>query len=159
MAEPFDYLFLEPLLVERVRAEVPGLARVGGVPDLAAVADRQQASPAVYLIYLGDELAAGPQAQGGQGRVQTVKQLWAAVLALYCADASGEGEGARREAGPLLGQLLQALTGWTPRADVTPLTRRQGPAEMAYADGYFYYPLVFQASFVFPRMRTWQPQP
>lgn len=157
MAEPFDYLFLEPLLVERVRAEVPGLALVGGVPDLATVADQQQATPAVYLIYLGDELSAGPQAQGGQGRVQTVTQLWAAVLALYCADASGEGVAARREAGPLLGQLLKTLTGWIPRPDVTPLTRRQGPAEVAYVDGYFYYPLVFQASFVFPRSRTWQP--
>ncbi len=25
-AEPFDYLFLETLLVERIRAEVPGLS-------------------------------------------------------------------------------------------------------------------------------------
>lgn len=157
VADPFDYLFLEPLLVERVRAEVPGLALVGGVPDLASVADRQQLSPAVYLIYLGDDLATGHAAQGGQGRVQTVTQLWAAVLALYCADPSGEGSGARREAGPLLGRLLKALTGWAPRVDVAPLTRRQGPAEVAYADGYFYYPLVFQASFVFPRTRTWQP--
>ena len=74
MAEPFDYLFLEPLLVERVRSELPGLALVGGVPDLATVAGQQQASPAVYLIYLGDELAAGPAALGGQGRVQTVTQ-------------------------------------------------------------------------------------
>lgn len=157
MAEPFDYLFLEPLLVERVRAEVPGLAKVGGVPDLATVAGQQQLSPAVYLIYLGDDLSDGPPAQGGRGQVQTVTQLWAAVLALYCADSNGEGVTARREAGPLLGQLLKALTGWIPRADVAPLTRRQGPAEAAYADGYFYYPLVFQASFVFPRMRTWQP--
>jgi len=157
MAEPFDYLFLEPLLIERVRAEVAGLALVGGVPDLASVAERQQLSPAVYLIYLGDELGTGPKAQGGLGQVQTVSQLWAAVLALYCADPNGEGSGARREAGPLLGQLLNALTGWTARADVTPLTRRQGPSEVAYADGYFYYPLVFQTSFVFPRMRTWQP--
>lgn len=88
--------------------------------------------------------------------MQCVTQLWAAVLAIYSADAVGDGSGARLAAGPLLGQLLQALTGWVPRADVGPLTRRQGASEMAYADGYFYYPLVFEAGFVFPRGKVWQ---
>ncbi|UUB23338.1 hypothetical protein, partial [Pseudomonas phage ZCPA1] len=33
VSDPFDYLFLEPLLIERIRSEVPGLAIVSGVSD------------------------------------------------------------------------------------------------------------------------------
>ncbi|MEK2680658.1 hypothetical protein AAAC11_00055 [Pseudomonas aeruginosa] len=39
---------------------------------------------------------------------------------MYYADAQGDGQGARREAGPLLGRLLKALTGWVPDQERQP---------------------------------------
>lgn len=155
--DPFDYLFLEPLLVERIRAEVPGLAAVSGLPDLSTLDDQSQVSPSVYVIYLGDQVGTGAQAQGGARAIQTVAQHWAAVLTVYYADAQGDGEGARRLAGPLLGRLLKALTGWKPSADVDALARSSQVAQVSYRNGYFYFPLVFTARFVYPRIKSWKP--
>ncbi|HIE0069181.1 TPA: phage tail terminator protein [Pseudomonas aeruginosa] len=157
MSDPFDYLFLEPLLIERIRSEVPGLAIVSGVPDLAALSEQDQPAPSVYVVYLGDETGTGADHQGGQRAIQTVGQQWAVVLVVHYADSSNSGEGARREAGPLLGRLVKALTGWAPAIDVAPLARsaRQSPA--TYASGYLYFPLVFTARFVYPRIKSWKP--
>ncbi|MFO6256192.1 hypothetical protein ACLBWF_34730, partial [Pseudomonas aeruginosa] len=66
MSDPFDYLFLEPLLIERIRSEVPGLAIVSGVPDLAALSEQDQPAPSVYVVYLGDEIGTGADHQGGR---------------------------------------------------------------------------------------------
>ncbi|MFV9611925.1 hypothetical protein ACNUI0_33835 [Pseudomonas aeruginosa] len=66
MSDPFDYLFLEPLLIERIRSEVPGLAIVSGVPDLAALSEQDQPAPSVYVVYLGDEMGARVGAPGGR---------------------------------------------------------------------------------------------
>ncbi|HHM6772740.1 TPA: phage tail terminator protein [Pseudomonas aeruginosa] len=157
MSDPFDYLFLEQLLVDRIQAEVPGLAGVEGLPDLATLGDQSQASPCVYVIYLGDQIDTGASAQGGSRGVQFVVQHWAAVLTVYYADAQGDGQGARRLAGPLLGRLLKALTGWVPALDVAALARSPQAAQVGYANGYFYFPLVFTARFVYPRIKSWQP--
>ena len=155
--DEFDYLFLEPLLIERITAQVDGLQLVAGVPDLQTVAENQNYSPAVYVIYLGDEIATGPAGQGGAKKIQTVTQNWAVVLAVYSADANGDGSEARRDAGPLLGKLISAVTGWKPSIDVNPFGRSARQSPVAYNAGYFYYPLVFTTSFVYPRIRTWQP--
>lgn len=157
MSDPFDYLFLEPLLVERIRAEVPGLASVSGVPDLATLNEQSQLSPSVYVIYLGDQIGTGADAQGGTRNIQMVVQNWAVVLTVYYADGVGDGEGARRLAGPLLGRLLKALTGWAPALDVGALARSHQGAQVSYSNGYFYFPLVFTARFVYPRTKSWKP--
>ncbi|WP_418314613.1 phage tail terminator protein [Pseudomonas aeruginosa] len=57
---------------------------------------------------------------------------------------------APREAGPLLGRLVKALTGWAPAIDVAPLARSARQSPVTYASGYFYFPLVFTARFVYP---------
>lgn len=140
-----DYLALEPLFVARVLDQVPGLKAVQGVPDLATVSEKQQVTPAVYVIYLGDQPGSDDDTVS-----QLTTQLWAVVLAVHYADADGSGAGARRIAGPLLGQLLKrgVLRKWVPRPDVKALRRLQTNTPAEYADGYGYFPLVFAASFV-----------
>lgn len=147
----FDYLALEPLLVERIRAEVSGLKTVQGVADLASLSPRQQVTPAVYVIYLGD--AVGQSA----GNAQPVDQIWAVVPTVYYADAAGTGEGARRIAGPLIGRVLAALTNWTPRIDMKPLRRVQSNTPAEYADNYGYFPLLFSTGFIYPPLRRATP--
>ncbi len=151
-----DYLFLEDLLIARIREQVTGLVTVEGVADLASVDQASIATPAVYVVYLGDVIAQGAHHQGGQRAIQTVTQNWAVVLCVGYADSLGDGYGARRIAGPILGELLKAVTGWTPDAGVQPLARTAQQAPVSYDDGVFYYPLVFQANFVYPRVKSWQ---
>jgi len=155
VSEAFDYLFLEPLLVERIQDQVQGLRLVGTAPDLEAVDELQQEAPAAYVIYLGDSTPGGAEHQGGSRRVQALTQYWAAVLTIHYGDAQGTGEGARREAGPLLGAMITALSGWTPKDCIRPLARAAQNVPTAYSNGFYYYPLVFEASFIFPRGTTW----
>ncbi|MBG5690378.1 hypothetical protein GHT77_31460, partial [Pseudomonas aeruginosa] len=50
-----------------------------------------------------------------------------------------------------------ALTGWAPAIDVAPLARSARQSPVTYASGYFYFPLVFTARFVYPRLKSWKP--
>lgn len=157
--DEFDYLFLGPLIIARITAEVTGLQKIQGAPDLDFVAQEKSYSPSASVIYLGDSVATNAGGQGGERKIQSVQQFWSVVLGVTVADSNGDGEEARAEAGPLLGQLINKLTGWQPSPDTKPLARsaRQTPA--VYHDGFFYYPLIFSTTFVFPRTRTWQPPP
>jgi len=157
MSDEFDYLFLEPLLIDRVINEVSGLVQVSGLPNLQALEDMQQPSPAVYVIYLGDAIRANAGAQGGAKKIQQVEQHWAFVLALSVADGTGDGDAARRMAGPLLGSMINVLTGWRPDDQVAPLARTSRQALAQYHNGFYYYPMIFSTNFTFPRVRSWQP--
>jgi hypothetical protein len=143
-----DYLFLEQLIVDKLKADVPGLKGVFSSPDLATISGQQQITPAAHVIYLGDETGSGPGDQGTMGQVQTITQLWAVVIAVYFADAHNTGAGTRRLAGPLITSMLDAMSGWTPQDTVVPLTRGR-PINAHYANGYGYYPFVFRAKFVY----------
>ena len=148
-AVDFDYLALEPLLVERISTELAGhLKAVQGAADLASIAIKQQNVPAVYVIYLGD--AIGQAA----GNAQPVDQIWAVIPAVYYADATGNGEGARRLAGPIIGRVLAALTNWKPRIDMKPLKRVQSSTPAEYADNYGYFPLLFTSGFIYQPPRS-----
>ena len=148
----FDYLFLEALLIDRLKSLMDADVNfIGGLPDLAAMDDQVQHASAVYVIYLGDQLRSTAKQQGAQRAVQMLNQNWAVVIALSVADANNDGEEARRQAGPLIGKLLTTLTGWKPSIDVGPLARSPRPTPPGYTDGFFYYPFVFTAEFMFPR--------
>ena len=144
----FDYLALEPLLIERIRAEVTGLKVVQGVADLASVAAKQQVTPAVYVVYLGDLIGQAA------GNAQPVDQIWAVVPTVYYADPNSTGEGARRIAGPLIGRTIAALANWKPRLDMKPLRRLQSNTPAEYADNYGYFPLLFVSGFIYPPTRS-----
>lgn len=154
-----NYLFLEQPIIDRVKSEVLGLKTVAGRTDLASLAGDRQIVPAVYVIYLGDELADGVNQQGGRKVVQMVTQNWAAVLTVNPADPSKEGKYARAQAGMLLAQLITALSGWTPNDTVTPFCRVAGRTAATYLDSYLYYPVIFQTNFIFPQVPQWKNTP
>jgi hypothetical protein len=139
----FDYLALEPLLVARLRAEVSGVKAVQGLSDLASLSSKQQITPAIYVIYLGDIVG------NVSGNAQPTDQVWAVVPTVYYADAGDTGEGARRIAGPLITRTLGALGNWRPRLDMKPLKRMQSSTPAEYDAGFGYFPLLFTSGFVF----------
>lgn len=158
MSDVTDYLFLEEIFIQRVREKVPGLAEVKGLPDLQALDEGVIASPSVVVVYLGDGVVPGAAGQGGGKKVQLTKQYWAFVLCINNADASNDGEAARREAGPLIGKMLLALQGWVPADDVDALCRSERTTPAQYVNGLAMFPFVFQTTFVFPRIEPWAPQ-
>lgn len=145
-----DYLFLEDVFIQRIKDEVGGLAAVQGLPDLQSLDDQTAQSPSVYVIYLGDVVPQGVTAQGASKRLQRVDQRWGVVLSISVADAADDGVAARRIAGPLLAQLIDALTGWQPEGVTQNICRAPGSVPAQYENGLYLFPVVFSATIYSP---------
>ncbi|WP_025122424.1 MULTISPECIES: hypothetical protein [unclassified Serratia (in: enterobacteria)] len=147
-----DYLFCEPLIVERLREQIPDLVEVTNAGRLAAIDTDNPFCPSVYVIYMGDVISPGPTATGGvQAQAQSVTQLWATVLTVYIADGRGIGQGVNTEAGPLMSKIIEALSGWAPDNKLCkPLSRAAMSLPVDYEGGYGYFPMVFQTQLIFP---------
>ncbi|SSG51976.1 Uncharacterised protein [Klebsiella pneumoniae] len=141
-----DYLFCEPLLINRLREQVPDFVEVTGVAGLSQMNDDNPICPMAYVMYLGDTVNTSTAATGGSmARLQFVTQLWAVVICVYFADGRGLGADISSEAGPLIKKTVDALAGWKPDGDIArALTRSSQTLPAQYEDGYGYYPLVFQ---------------
>ncbi|MBK5072573.1 hypothetical protein I2492_06060 [Budviciaceae bacterium CWB-B4] len=141
-----DYLFCEPLIIERLKEKLTDFTEITGAAGLAQVQDENIPAPAAYVIYQGDVLNASPGATGGvQARQQFVTQLWAVVIVVYFADGRGLGEQVNSIAGPYLSQVIDALSGWKPDTNnCLPIKRHPQQLPAQYEDGYGFFPLVFQ---------------
>ena len=141
-----DYLAAEPLIVARLRDQVAGVPHVLTAADLAGVEARAQHTPALHVIYDGDE-PAGEAGQSDAGDVQITWQRWLVVLAVRSARDTLGGAGARALAGPLLVAVIQALAGWRPSADHSPMLRASAPRPVFDA-GFAYYPQLYRTAVV-----------
>jgi len=135
-----DYLFLQPLLIERVKSQVPCLAHIGSAASLAEAQDKTTASPSVWIIYLGEDVTDGARAK------HPVKQHWAVLLTLACPKQGR------------VGPLINALTGWIPAAAgqsaekaCSPLERTSTRLPVVFENDWLIAPLLFTARFFWPR--------
>lgn len=136
---PDDYLAAEPLIVQRAKDSLTGID-VLTAAEVAGVKESAQPPRALHVVYMGDDLV---NEVSDEGAVQVVKQRWALVVAVRNARNTRSGEGVRREAGPLIAQVLSLFSGWRPpEQGFGPLRRVRGPAP-AYTPGFGYFPLVF----------------
>lgn len=142
-----DYLVLEDLLVARIKDAMPELKAVMTAMDLSGVQAVRQVEPAAHVIYLGDTVGEGSNAQGGTGAAQVAAQQWMVVLVVKFAGTVTTGHGNRKIAGPLIAKLLKALCGWQPAAPMTALRRTHAP-KVGYDNGYAYYPYAFKTTHV-----------
>jgi len=139
-----DYLFLQPLLVERIKNHVAGLGHVSALYDLAQLSTQSTAYPAVFVIYAGDNVSDGAPAKS------MVTQRWITLLA--------DNYPKQGKTGALLGSLINALSGWQPTGNGDLVMRRASEAmEVHFESSFLYFPLAFEARFIWPRMEktTW----
>lgn len=129
-----DYFAAEALILRRIAAELPDLRVVDGGRSLSEIQGRRSVSPAVYVLYDGQEALMGAQ------QAQVVAQKWVVVTMVRNARAWGTGE--RGEAGLLMVRLCQALLGWQPGPDHGPLTMATAPGPL-FQGGVGFYPLRF----------------
>lgn len=134
----------QPIL-DRVKAQVPGLKAVLPAWDLASIEERSQVCPAAFVL-LDHEL---PIDSADKGAKQMVAQRFLVVLSLRNAQDTLGGTGIRNEAGTLLRGIAAALSGWAPTPDHRPLKRIGGPRNL-YTPGYAYLPLGFETRTFFP---------
>lgn len=143
-----DYLFVGEALANHLKDAMPALKGIYTNADLKDVAEARQITPAVHIVYVGDDIGETPKDRGTQGAIQVVTQNWAVVLAVYHADPGNSGQGARREIGPLISALIRSLVKYQPKGCTMPLARGS-PIQPYYSNGFAYFPIVFKAQFVF----------
>lgn len=139
-----DYLAAGPLIEQRIQ-DATNLQRVKGVGDLTAWLDDEveftkQLSgklPAAFVGYDGELIGD----MTGSGSDYVVAQRWLVVLAVGNLRNADTHQGVVDAAGPLLMQLVQALSGWKP-AGFTELIRQAAPRP-GYRAGVGFFPLVF----------------
>ena len=73
-----NYFAVEQPTVDRLKAQVTLVddQYVLTAPDLAGVAEGKQNTPALYLIYAGDQVPSDENARDEYGNVQVTKQQW-----------------------------------------------------------------------------------
>jgi len=142
-----DYLFMQPHLIERIKSAVSGLAQVDSLFTLGDLSKQSKASPACWIIYCGDTPNDDKQSKN------QVIQYWAAVLATKYPE--------QKQTGELLGQIIAALSDWSPKNEsgVSPIIRAKEPQPVSFENDFLCFPLLFEARFIWPRKKTWQPQP
>jgi hypothetical protein len=142
------YFAAEPLIVARVRAQMPALKQVFGMADLATLRDNAtQFAPCVCVVYDGDEIPQAESARAGAGAAQVVLQRWVTWLIVRNVREAQRGEATREDAGPLLSSLISALAGWQPEASFRPLRRGPSPRPL-YQVGTLHFPVLFLAPLV-----------
>lgn len=142
MPLPADYLIAGPLIMQRLRDEVPALRQVLPLEDLSRLPESAVASPFAYVMYDGDEVLEG-EGRARQGASQLVRQRWLVVLAIRNAAQAATARIATDEAaGPLISKLIAALAGWTVEPFRAGLYRITAP-RVSYGANSALYPLLF----------------
>ncbi|GEK71596.1 MULTISPECIES: phage tail terminator protein [Halomonas] len=133
-----DYLAAEQAIIDRLTARLPEVA-IQSAPDLAGVVEDRQVTPAVIVLYAGDQVPGGDAVD--QGDYHRIRQRWMTVVSVRSARGQRSGEGVREAAGPLLTQVIQALGGWRPAKGLGRMVRESAPRPAFTRGGYGYFPL------------------
>ncbi|SIQ96453.1 hypothetical protein SAMN05421829_108164 [Aromatoleum tolulyticum] len=142
MIPPIDFLGLEPLIIERLKATVPAARAVLAAEDLADVQERSQVAPALHVIYGGYRVLEATDT----GRAATTEQTWIVVAVVKGAGQRGDAPAAlRASAAALVSPVLSALMGWRPADRMRPLKLANGPRPV-FSGGFAYFPLTFTAT-------------
>lgn len=131
-----NHLDLEPLLIDRLKAQVPAALDVLSAADLPAVGEQALRTPALHLYYLGDAF----EDRAVQGADLEVEQTWGVVLVVRHL----RGPAAQRDqAGEMMTSVIQALQGWEPSPRHGRLQRTNAPAPLYGDGGTLFLPLYF----------------
>lgn len=142
-----DYLFVGPLIVQRLRDQMAGLVQPVDVMSIEhlrqAAANMGTRSPVVFVLWDGEGMGSGVR-DANHGSARILHQIW--TVCLYVRNASQVVPAARDlDAGPMLSRIHVALAGWRPEGSIHPFHRTspgkrpQYPADSASA----MYPLSF----------------
>lgn len=136
-----DYLFVGPLLLARLAAQLPDLpGELVESPEQVLRADNRPA--VIKLMWAGDRFDPSDGGRAGGGTSQLVHQRWLLVLGL---NHAGQAPDARNTvAGPHLSRLHRALAGFTPEGAGRPVRRAQAALAPTFTATQAIYPLGFE---------------
>lgn len=133
-------LAAESLLVARLQERLAHLdprPHVVTAPDLAGVAEEQQFTPAVHVVYAGHRIAQ----EQGNGQIVEIEQTWHTVVAVRNVRSVRSGAAARADASVIMAAVFRALAGWKPDMPNVRALRPANSVSAGYTTGFGYYPL------------------
>lgn len=141
-----DYFEAEKALVARIKEQMPELKEVYTPFSLSDMVESSQASPAVHIIYAGDNVKSS---EAGQGSAKMIGQKWMVVLAVRNANSQlQKTTEIRNLAGELIPKLLGSLQGWKPTPASRPLVRIAGSPPPGYSSAFAYFPFMFESTII-----------
>ena len=139
-----DVFAAEAAIVARLRAQVPDLAHVLTVNELAGFNEIGDLLPAAVVMPMGATVTEPPH----DGRVQIETQTWQVVLMVgHSQDETGQDTTILR-AGALVYAMSVALIGWRPAAGYSTLAY-SGRPDPYYEPGYAEFPIEFETVLTF----------
>ena len=133
-----SFLDLEGKLLDRLKEKVTTARAFLSSADLQGVAETEQITPAVHVVFDGIT----PTREQGEGAVQEFEQRWVVVAAVRNLREARTGAGVREDASPIIDEVLGALLGWRPLLELSPLKAAVSPKPAFFA-GFGYFPFAF----------------
>lgn len=138
-----NYLFIGPLLEQRLREQIGEGIPVEGIEAMSQARDAQEKRAVVlYVMWGGDRFNTSEGGRAAGGASQLMHQRW--IVFVRVENASTVNKDARSErAGPLLSAVHKAIAGWKPEGSYRTMVRTQGPGPDYQATSGL-YPLAFE---------------
>lgn len=136
-----DYLFIGPLLQQRLLDQVPDVpVDIIETPDQALESDRREL--VLQVLWAGDAFDGGDRGNARAGASQMVQQRWLVLLAMN--NVARPADARQVKAGPLLSSIHRAVAGWEPRGAQRTFRRAQSPLRPILTKAKAVYPLGFE---------------
>jgi hypothetical protein len=134
-----DYLFLQPLIAQRLREQLPQLVAYG-VQSMEQILATELRQPIAFVLWDGERFKDTSRAGGST----ISSQRFAVMLAVANATQDAQDAPLHNEAGPLLAQVHTALAGWEPEGIAQRSFRRVSGRSPIYSPNAGIYPLTFE---------------
>lgn len=148
---PENFLEMGPAILARLREVLPPEVHVLSAADLDAVAEADQPTPAVHVLFWDHAVGAEPRMPA----VAPFTLTWLTVVVTRNVADIEQGEYARQAAGPLATEVISALHRQTLSGPdgqplkVGRLTPATPPIKSGYSAGRFYLPLAWDCQVKF----------
>lgn len=139
-----NYLAFGELLRERLREKVTSAKAVKTASEIAGLNEKAIVSPTLFVLYMGD--APADTDDDWDARITT--QRWLVVVAVRNRRDQAGGEGVQDEAGPVIGEVINALRDWHPGGDFRRPRRIAAPAPGWTPGGFGYYPIALACDII-----------
>lgn len=138
-----DYLFLGPLIAERLADQVPDVP-VDVCETVQQVLAADVRPLVLMVMWAGDRFNESETGRAGNGASQVLYQRWLVMLAM---NNVGAGKDARHlRAGPVLSLTHKALAAWKPEGCVHSMRRANAPMRPEMTPQKATYPMGFEIS-------------
>lgn len=138
-----NYLCAGQLMIELLAGGVPELAAVEGSRSIKDILEGVVPTPAVLVVYQGDDIKPGDGYSAGYGEAQLVDQKWFIELIVHNHEDFTTGTGQLVEAGELMAKIMRVLAGHKLSSEHGELQRVNSSAQVQHSEGYSYYPMTY----------------